>query len=82
MRLILFSFFVQGNFPNISDNEGFVVFASAMFEDCSWRRFVACEQEVVRFTGQVLHLLSGEMEVKRAPFWQWLKKSVACDSKS
>lgn len=64
MRLICFRFFVQGNFPNISDNEGFVVFASAMFEDCSWRRFVACEQEVVRFTGQVLHLLSGEMEVK------------------
>ncbi|WP_215198650.1 hypothetical protein, partial [Escherichia coli] len=38
--------------------------------------------EPVTFTGQVLHLLSGEMEVKRAPFWQWLKKSVACDSKS
>ncbi|HFV3976499.1 TPA: hypothetical protein ACH9KF_005395, partial [Escherichia coli] len=65
-----FRFFVQGNFPNISDNEGFVVFVSAMFEGYSWRRFVVCEQEVVRFTGQVLYLLSGEMEVKRAPFWQ------------
>ncbi|EHX96479.1 hypothetical protein ECDEC14C_5386 [Escherichia coli DEC14C] len=37
MRLILFCFFVPGNFPNISDNEGFVVFVSAMFEGCSWR---------------------------------------------
>lgn len=45
-----------------------------MFEDCSWRRFVACEQEVVRFTGQVLHLLSGEMEVKKSPFLAMVEK--------